>query len=415
MKKIVVAMIGIASLLFISGNMCLAEEIELGGDISHNLFYLSRQGELSQNITQYGLFLKKNFRGGKGKVYLSFKGGHDSVVEGSVESVELGEAYVDIYLENTDLRVGRQVVNWGTADGINPTNYINPRELSLADAGSGGKPLAILKATYYGKKTDMTGVIVFDFEPQEIPEELEIATGQLIPGFGGFPSPAEIENTLENMEFALRVEKRIAGWDAKLSYFHGWGDYPALWIELQPGFPPQFEAKSQYQQVDKVGLATAGSLKKVGLWSEIAYVMPREIEEMRNAFVSFSMNEPYLQAVLGADYTFGKIYLEGQYIYYQNGTLLSPYGQYETGVDIRAGNYLMVQSSYEISQSHSLRLGGIVNLQDSSYTLMPQYTYAINEVTDLSLRGGLFFGGGGTEFGMLKSMDFIGLGIKVSF
>ena len=133
MKKIVVVMIGIALLLFISGNVCLAEGIELGGDISHNLFYLSRQGELSQNITQYGLFLKKNFRGGKGKVYLSFKGGYDSIMEDSIEPVKLDEAYADIYLKNTDLRVGRQVVSWGTADGINPTNYINPRELSLTD------------------------------------------------------------------------------------------------------------------------------------------------------------------------------------------------------------------------------------------------------------------------------------------
>ncbi len=75
----------------------------------------------------------------------------------------------------------------------------------------------------------------------------------------------------------------------------------------------------------------------------------------------------------------------------------------------------MVQSSREINQVHSLRLGGIVNLQDSSYTLMPQYTYAINEVTDLFLNGTLFFGGPGTEFGMLQSIDFIDLGIKVSF
>ena len=415
MKRIVVVMIGIVSLLFISGNVCLAEGIELGGDISHNLFYLLREGELSQNITQYGLFLKKNFRGGKGKVYLSFNGGYDSIVEGSIEAVKLDEAYADFYLRNTDIRIGRQVVSWGTADGINPTNYINPSDLSLTETEFKGKPLAILRAAYYGKKADVTGVIVFDFEPQEIPKELEMEVGQLIPGFGGFPSPAEIENTLENMEFALRVEKRIGAWDAKLSYFHGWEDYPALWIELQPGSISQFEARAQYQRVDKIGLATAGSIKKVGLWSEMAYVIPREIEEMRNAFLSFSMNEPYLQAVLGADRTFGKIYLEGQYIYYQNGSLLSPYGQYETGVDVTAGTYLMVQSSYEINQIHSLRLGGIVNLQDSSYTLMPQYTYAINEVTDLSLSGVLFLGEAATEFGMLKSIDFINLGIKVSF
>jgi len=50
-----------------------------------------------------------------------------------------------------------------------------------------------------------------------------------------------------------------------------------------------------------------------------------------------------------------------------------------------------------------------------SYTLKPQHAYAINEVTDLSLRGGLFFGKRGTGFGMLKSIDLIGLGIKASF
>ena len=146
MKRIVVVMIGIVSLLFISGNVCLAEGIELGGDISHNLFYLLREGELSQNITQYGLFLKKNFRGGKGKVYLSFKGGYDSIVEGSIEAVKLDEAYADFYLRNTDIRIGRQVVSWGTADGINPTNYINPSDLSLTETEFKGKPLAILRA-----------------------------------------------------------------------------------------------------------------------------------------------------------------------------------------------------------------------------------------------------------------------------
>jgi len=66
-------------------------------------------------------------------VYLSFKGGYDSIRKDSIEPVKLDEAYADIYLKNTDLRVGRQVVSWGTADGINPTNYINPRELSLTD------------------------------------------------------------------------------------------------------------------------------------------------------------------------------------------------------------------------------------------------------------------------------------------
>jgi len=415
MKKTAAGVMGILLFLLVPGNICLATEVEIGGNISHNLFYLSRKEILSQNITQYKLFLEKDFRGEKGKMYLSFKGGYDSVAGENVEPIELDEAYGDIYLKNTDLRIGRQVVSWGTADGINPTNYINPRELSLTETELGGKPLACLQATYYGKIGDVTGVIVFDYQPQEIPEELGMALGQVIPGLGEFPEPPEVENILRNTEFALKVEKRIANWDTKLSYFHGWEDYPALWIGFDSGFPPQFQAKSQYQQVDKVGLATAGSFKKVGLWSEMAYIMPKQIEEMKEAFIRFSMMEPYLQAVLGADYTFGNLYLEGQYIYYQNGSLLSPYNQYQAGETITAGNYFMVQSSYTVNQVHSLRLGGMVNLQDSSYALMPQYTYALNDVTDLSLRGILFFGEEETEFGRLKSGEFIDLGIKMSF
>ena len=62
MKRIVTSIIGIFLSLFVLGNMCLAEKLEIGGNISHSLFYLLKKGELSQNITQYKLFLKKDFR-----------------------------------------------------------------------------------------------------------------------------------------------------------------------------------------------------------------------------------------------------------------------------------------------------------------------------------------------------------------
>jgi len=415
MQKIKIGITGICFLLFLWGNICLAGEIEITGNISHNLVYLLKGERLSQNTTQYQLSLKKDSPWGEGKMYLSFKGGYDSIGGKNIEPIELDEVYGDIYLENTDLRIGRQVVSWGTADGINPTNYINPKEISLVESELKGKPLACLQATHYSKIGDISGVVVFDYQPQEIPEELETALGQTIPGFEGFPELPEPEKTLKNMEFALKVEKIIAGWDVKLSYFYGWEDYPALWIELEPGFPPQFQFKSQYQRVNKIGLATAGSFKKMGLWSEAAYIMPEEIEEMQQASTLFSMNEPYLQVVLGADYTFKGVYCEGQYIYYGNGSLINPYLQHQPGEKITAGNYFMTQLSYKINQIHNLKLGGIANLQDSSYTLMPQYTCALNEVTDLSLRVALFYGEEETEFGMWEDKELIDIGIKVSF
>jgi len=403
MEKLKLYLMGMALILTILQSPCLAKEVNIKGNISHDLIYFTESREFYSNLTQYELSLEKYF-GNKGKAYLSFKGGYDSM-EGTpeVEMVTLDEAFADIYLKNTDLRIGQQVINWGTADGINPTNYINPKEISFTDMELKGKSLACAWATYYGKDIALTGVGIFDYQPLNIPEELEYL------GIGELTS--EPENTLGNMEFALKGEKRISGWDVKLSYFSGWEDYPALWIS------PSLGPKSAYQRVNKIGLATAGGFKGIGLWSETAYVLPHKIEEMNQAGnILFSMNEPYLQSVLGADYTFeNDVYLEGQYIYCGNGSLISPYVQYNAGEKVTPANYLMAHSSYTFDQVHTLELVGIANLQDSSYIMMPQYTYAINQVTDLSLRAALFFGNAGSEFGKLKDKSLVDLGVKISF
>ena len=46
--------------------------------------------------------------------------------------LEAHAAYIDIYklLPHLDLRIGRQVVVWGTADKFNPTNNVNTLDLS---------------------------------------------------------------------------------------------------------------------------------------------------------------------------------------------------------------------------------------------------------------------------------------------
>lgn len=413
MKKLTKGTFMLATiLLFIPGASCLGAEIQIGGSISHTLLYLTQEAEFSENTLRYELFFERDFRGGK--IHLSFDGGYDSVDTEALELIQLDEAYGDIYLGSVDLRVGQQVVSWGTADGINPTNYVNPKELSFAAGEFKGTPVPSLQATYFGPMTSVTGVVVFDFVPQDVPEEMTEGIAQGL-GLEELPEPTDPENTLENMEYALQVERRLGNWDTKLSYFHGWEDYPALWIEMVPGIAPAFEAESQYQRVNKVGLATAGGFRGIGLWGEVAYTSPEEIEEMDTATMLLSMNEPYLQGVVGADYSFSDFYVEGQYIYYENGSLMSPYAQREPGIDITPGKYVMVQISYEVNRDQSVRLVGMMNLDDSGYTIMPQYTYALSDVADLLVRAAFFSGGEGTEFGSLKSLESVDLSIKVSF
>jgi len=57
----------------------------------------------------------------------------------------------------------------------------------------------------------------------------------------------------------------------------------------------------------------------------------------------------------------------------------------------------------------------IANLKDSSCILMPQYTCAVNQVTDLLLKAVFFLGEEELEFGSLKGKSMIALSVKISF
>ncbi len=140
----------------------IAQSIEVSGELSQILNYGLEEEEFTGAITNYKLKFEKKF-GFDGKVYLSLKGDYNFLdQDGSQDSgIGLDEAYASIYLDKTDITIGRQVINWGTADGINPTNSINPLALdSFTEGKLSGKPLLALQATYYGTDYGLTGVVI---------------------------------------------------------------------------------------------------------------------------------------------------------------------------------------------------------------------------------------------------------------
>ncbi|HEX29698.1 TPA: hypothetical protein ENG04_06420, partial [Candidatus Poribacteria bacterium] len=91
-------------------------------------------------------------------------------------SIDLKEAYLDVYsflIDNLDLRMGKQIVIWGTADRINPTSNICPDDLE--DVFDFGEKLGVnsIKASLYWSvgETDLTltGVFVPVFTPSILP------------------------------------------------------------------------------------------------------------------------------------------------------------------------------------------------------------------------------------------------------
>src|SRR5207237_4232252 len=92
--------------------------------------------------------------------------------------IEADAAYLDIYkiLPHLDLRIGRQIVSWGSADKFNPTNNLNT--LDLSDPLLFGKALAnnMIRADWnpWGDLI-VTAVWVPIFRPAQLPRTAPLA------------------------------------------------------------------------------------------------------------------------------------------------------------------------------------------------------------------------------------------------
>ncbi len=295
---------------------------------------------------------------------------------------KLGEAYLDVSLGAVDLRLGNQLVNWGTADGINPTSVVNPRDLlSVTDLSIAGTPVPAVAATYYfGSASAVTGVLVLDFVPAAIPGEL----AQVEPE--GKP-----DSLRDKLEVAVRGETMLGGHNVYASYFYGWQDLPAMWLQatgLSDPYPP-FMPHLKYRRMHQFGLATAGTLGDAAVWLEGAVTMPQKLEQLDAAppaTMPLSSNDPFFQIVAGADYTFNVgtgLFVSAQLIYDSANALLSPYVQ--PGQTRKAGVYSLLVTRYSLADDHQLELVGLVDLTGKAGLVIPRYTYKLAQAVEVSI------------------------------
>ena len=327
---------------------------------------------------------------------------------------KLGEAYLDVSLGPLDLRVGNQLVNWGTADGINPTSVVNPRDmLAVADLDIAGAPVPAVAATYYfANGSAVTGVLVLDFVPSAIPGEL---------------AQLEIEGKpdkfRDKLEVAIRGETMLGGHNVYASYFYGWQDLPAMWLQatvLPEPYPPVMMPRLKYRRMHQFGLATAGTLGDAAVWLEGAVTVPDKLDELDApppATMALSSNDPSFQIVAGADYTFDigtGLFASAQLIYDSANALVSPYTQ--PGQERKAGVYSLLVTRYSPASDHQLELVGLVDLRGRAGLVIPRYTYKLAQAVELSVGAITGFGDDTSPLGAaVPAARGVFAGVKASF
>ncbi len=178
MKKLIIPIILITMLFSFSVVEAVNIEsidLDMKGNAKESVSYNS-DTEQWQSITIFDLEFKKDFGFDK-RLYLHPEFEYKYIVDGEDElSFGIKEGYFDVYFDTVDLRVGKQLVNWGSAFKLNPTDKINPIDLTAADPTDAQLGVLAVKADYYyDYNTILTGIIVGDFVPTPIPQKIEDA------------------------------------------------------------------------------------------------------------------------------------------------------------------------------------------------------------------------------------------------
>src|SRR5690606_9287514 len=370
-------------------------------------------GQVSLNRTHYQLQFERRF-GWEAAGHISLKGYWDAGVAGlqalkgvangdSSTLLELDQAYVDLYSDLTDFRIGRQRIAWGTADGFNPTSYFSPLTLDLTRGLEAlVQPVTAIRTSTYFNVGTLSVVIVPAFEPSEWERVLQDETGLSV--------TAENVKDYENPgEIGLQFDTFYRGTSLYLSYFNGYEDQPVVWGD-------EANLHRAWRREQKVGLAAATAWRGFTRWGEGTYTFPGRVEGLdeQRARRIWGPTKPYPTAVLGVDYLFPRgIRAELQYIYNGRGSLLKIFNE----SDVPAGQYLMGLASIPLTDDQTLELLALDSLRDDSWVLVPTYRYQLTPTTQASLSLILVDGGPASEVGQkhLSDLDQLTLAVTVRF
>ncbi len=321
--------------------------------------------------------------------------GHGSNFRG-----ELREANLTARFEPFELRIGREIVAWGRADRVNPTDVISSRDFTLLfpEDDDQRRGNAMVHARWGLGGYTVSALWLPEFRPNRYP------SGGQPPGIFllGEHSPTEVA------QFGLRVDRTGGSVDWSLSYFDGLDRDPRFQVA---GLSSTVATISRrYDRIRQVGADAATNFGEYGVRGEIAYTFSPD-----GAGSFYRRSGLYM--VVGGDRTFNdRLNVNIQYIYryvdgYQDPTqVASPLLQ---GLALR--NAALSNQRYRNQHGITARVNyrwpgdkvetevaAIFNATALDGLLRTRITYKATDQLRLSIGGDWFFGNEDTYLGEFR-------------
>jgi len=310
----------------------------------------------------------------------------------------LREAYVQLSAGPLELRGGWQILAWGRADGINPTDNLTPRQLTFLTRDTEDQRFGVpaLRAVWFSGPLSASLAWLAGFEPTELP----------LPAAGAELSHEQPRN--EAAQWALRMDFTSGEVEGSLSYFDG---YDVLPSEIVPATPAALRGFIGHGRIRVAGGDVAMTLGRFGLRAEAAY---SQAPEARPDAVFAKQAQWY--AVAGGDRTFGE-YLNVNLQYYMRYVYepAVPEGS-SPGASALGHLFAIAAQQYDridrgftfrirhqwLNETLEANISGLVSARRRGYVLRPVLKYRASDTWTLSVAAEILGGDDASPFGLLR-------------
>ena len=191
--------------------------------------------------------------------------------------LELYEGYLDYYFTNADLRIGRQIISWGKADGLTVTNLIN-------DQSRVQRPFVDPDDRFLG-----SDAFKLDYYPDNGTLEAVLSL-----------PPADSDLDADQFGFGIHYSVLGMGSDYEISA----GSFPQYNLMLEAYNRATGSSKQLYRDQDFIGGSFSNDLGSFVLKGEGAYFFDRDYLQQTQSGPQIIENDE-LEILLGIDYYLG--------------------------------------------------------------------------------------------------------------
>jgi len=331
------------------------------------------------------------------------------------DDLEFRDAYLDYLSGSWDLRLGRQIITWGTGDLIF-INDIFPKDY---EAFFSGRPMEYLKTGsdaikigIYPSFASAELVIIPIFEPNNFPLNSRFRM------FDPMPSVTKRDKkkpstSLENTEIALRIYRDIAGFDTSLYFYRGF-------FRQQSLFPDSLSAPTMltlsHPELSVYGASIQGRAMDGIISMETGFYDSREDRSGTDPFVP-NQNVKYLlgyQRQLWEDFTTGVQYYVLYMLNHEEYKGSLPMGfpeerEWQDLITVRL-THLFLHQTLKFS------FFSFWSLSDGDYMLIPEVKYNFTDNIWAALGANIFGGGEAwNQFGSLDENDNVNVQMRYEF